>query len=690
MTHLLDVRNLVTRFDTETGTVYAVNGISYTLGQGESMAIVGESGSGKSVGVLSLMGLIPSPPGRVESGEVFFNGRDLLKLSKEQMRKARGKEIAMIFQDPMTSLNPVLNVGIQLTEALEEHQNMGRGEARQRAVEMLSLVGIPNAADRLKDFPHQFSGGQRQRIGIAMALACDPVLLIADEPTTALDVTIQAQITELVSRLQQELGMAIIWITHDLGVVAGLVEKVAVMYAGFIVEMAPVHDLYHRTSHPYTLGLLESLPSVTGTQDRLIPIKGQPPDLHREPTYCPFAPRCRFAVTQCWQENPPLIQAAPSHQSACWRWEEIRQAGGDEAVLATLETATEDEPVLAAAAAQEEKAEREVLVKVAGLKQYFPIKRGILRRTVGHVQAVDGVSFEVHQGETLGLVGESGCGKSTTGQAILQLLTPTAGRVFLRGQDLTELNSNQLRETRRHMQMIFQDPYASLNPRMTVGSIIGEALRIHNIGDKESRRERVEQLMALVGLNPNFINRYPHEFSGGQRQRIGIARALSTNPSFIVADEPISALDVSIQAQVVNLLDDLKAELGLTYLFIAHDLSMVRYISDRVAVMYLGRIVELGACDDVYDQPLHPYTRALLSAIPVPDPATESQRKRIVLEGDVPNPANPPPGCRFHTRCHFATEICTQQDPEYRNLGHESQPHWVACFHVEQVGANGK
>ena len=678
MTKLLEVKNLHTRFYTDEGTVHAVNGITYALEKGESLAIVGESGSGKSVGVLSIMGLIPDPPGKVEQGEVIFHGRNLLDLSRREVRDIRGREMAMVFQDPMTSLNPVLTIGRQLTEALERHLKMNRAAAEKRSVDLLSMVGIPNAADRITDYPHQFSGGQRQRIGIAMALLCDPSLLIADEPTTALDVTIQAQIMELVAELQQELGMAIIWITHDLGVVAGLVERVAVMYGGFIVEMAPVRDLYKKTAHPYTLGLLESIPSIEGTEEQLIPIPGLPPDLLQEPSHCPFAPRCRYAVEQCWQENPPLQEVSDGHSSACWRWQEIHAesiSGADRDRL-TIDSSTEQK--------ESSSEEQEILLEVNGLKKYFPVQEGLFRRETGAVQAVDGVTFKIRRGETLGLVGESGCGKSTTGQTILHLLEPTSGQVILEGQDLTALSREELRLARRNMQMIFQDPYASLNPRMTVGSIIGEALEIHGIGDRESRKFRVNELLQLVGLNPYFVNRYPHEFSGGQRQRIGIARALATNPAFIVADEPISALDVSIQAQVINLLEELKDKLGLTYLFIAHDLSMVRYISDRVAVMYLGRIVELSDRIEVFDRPLHPYTQALLSAIPVPDPDAESQRKRIILAGDVPNPANPPAACRFHTRCSYATEICRKEDPEFRNLGSDAKPHHVACHHAEQ------
>ena len=677
MTHLLEVRDLVTRFDTDDGTVHAVNGISYTLDAGESLAIVGESGSGKSVSVLSILRLIPSPPGRIESGEVRFGGRDLLTLSEHDICEVRGQEIAMVFQDPMTSLNPVLTVGTQVAEALTIHRRTRREDAWQHAAEMLSLVGIPNATERLQSYPHQFSGGQRQRIGIAMALICNPSLLIADEPTTALDVTIQAQITELVADLQRRLGMAIIWITHDLGVVAGLVERVAVMYAGRIVEMAPVRDLYVKTSHPYTLGLLESIPNLEGTAERLVPIKGAPPDLLVETPGCPFAPRCRFVVDRCREANPPLAPIRTSHLSACWEWETVRNEALRAArVKASARTITQDD--------DSPGKRSDILLEVLDLKKYFPVYRGALRRRVGAVKAVDGISFGIRRGETLGLVGESGCGKSTAGETILQLTEPTDGQVIFMGHDLTTLGDNRLRKMRRHMQMIFQDPFASLNPRHTVGTIIGMGLHAHRVGGSNERRERVAELMETVGLDPAFASRYPHEFSGGQRQRIGIARALATNPILVVADEPISALDVSIQAQVVNLLEDLKDELGLTYLFIAHDLSMVRHLSDRVAVMYLGRIVELGDRNEIFERPLHPYTRALQSAVPIPNPDTEARRQRIVLEGDVPNPADPPGKCRFHPRCMHATDVCRNEVPLIRDLGSKSQPHLVACHHAEQ------
>ena len=677
MTPRLEVHDLVTRFDTDDGTVRAVNGISYTLDAGESLAIVGESGSGKSVSVLSILRLIPSPPGRIERGEVRFGGRNLLELSEHEICQVRGREIAMVFQDPMTSLNPVLTVGLQVAEALTVHRRIRREDATRQAAEMLRLVGIPNATERLESYPHQFSGGQRQRIGIAMALICNPSLLIADEPTTALDVTIQAQITELVADLQRRLGMAIIWITHDLGVVAGLVERVAVMYAGRIVEMAPVRDLYVNTSHAYTLGLLKSIPALDGTEERLVPIKGSPPDLLVETPGCPFAPRCRFVIDRCRAENPPLERIAPSHFSACWRWEAVRS----EALQAVRIEATTG----TSARVDDSPGEPpDILLEVRDLKKHFPVYRGALRRRIGAVKAVDGISFDIRRGETLGLVGESGCGKSTAGETILRLMEPTDGRVVFMGHDLTTLRQNELRRMRRHMQMIFQDPFASLNPRHTVESVIGMGLDAHKVGGSNERHDRVAHLMEMVGLDPSFASRYPHEFSGGQRQRIGIARALATSPSFVVADEPISALDVSIQAQVVNLLEDLKDELGLTYLFIAHDLSMVRHLSDRVAVMYLGRIVELGHRNEIFQRPLHPYTRALQSAVPIPNPDTEAKRQRIVLEGDVPNPANPPGKCRFHPRCRHATTVCRNEVPLVRDLGSKAQPHWVACHHAEQ------
>ena len=669
---LLDMQGLSVAFGPEDRAVYAVNDVSFQLAEGESLAIVGESGSGKSVTMQTLMGLIRKPPGRITSGRALFRGRDLLAMPDSELRQIRGRDIAMIFQDPMSSLNPVLTIGLQLTEALREHQGLGENEAERQALDMLGLVGIANAAQRMQAFPHQFSGGQLQRIGIAMALVCKPSILIADEPTTALDVTIQAQIVELVARLQKQLGMAIIWISHDLSLVAGFVERVAVMYAGSIVETAPVEQLFAAPAHPYTIGLLNSIPSLTAANTRLVPIKGAPPNVTLAPTFCAFAPRCDHAEARCSAAKPALETVVPGHTAACWRWRELERA--PRAPAAPVERR-------AGAAASEEP-----LLKVSGLKVHFPIRRGVLRRQVGAVRAVDGVSFEVMRGETLALVGESGCGKSTTGRAVLGLERPNAGEILFEGRDYTEATGELLKERRRDMQMVFQNPYGSLNPRMTVGRIIGEGLRAQKIGNRAAREARVSELLALVGLRETMRDRYPFELSGGQRQRVGIARALAGSPKFIIADEPISALDVSIQAQIVNLLDDLKARLGLTYLFIGHDLSMIRYLSDRVAVMYLGRIVETGSTPAVFGAPLHPYTRALLSAIPVPDPKAGGTRRRIVLGGGVPDPSKPPSGCHFHPRCPKATEICARVDPEPRDFGSAvSGRHLVACHHAGEA-----
>ncbi|MER9296277.1 ABC transporter ATP-binding protein [Mesorhizobium sp. M0621] len=665
---VLSVQELSVEFGPKGSSVYAVNDVSFDLAEGESLAIVGESGSGKSVTVQTLMGLIRKPPGRVTSGRALFRGRDLLAISDSELRQIRGRDIAMIFQDPMSSLNPVLTIGLQLTEALREHQGLSQPQAERQALDMLALVGIANAPQRMRAFPHQFSGGQLQRIGIAMALVCKPSILIADEPTTALDVTIQAQIVELVARLQKQLGMAIIWISHDLSLVAGFVDRVAVMYAGSIVECAPVDELFSATTHPYTIGLLNSIPSLTAANTRLVPIKGAPPNVTLPPTFCAFAPRCDYAEARCREQKPPLEMVGAGHTTACWRWRQVeRLPRAPTAASGAAPAAPKQEPLLV----------------VSDLKVHFPIRRGVLRRQVGAVHAVDGVSFEVLRGETLALVGESGCGKSTTGRAVLGLERPSAGSVVFEGRDYAGATGEQLKQRRRDMQMVFQNPFGSLNPRMTVGRIIGEGLRAQKIGTRATRDTRVSELLALVGLREALRDRYPFELSGGQRQRVGIARALAANPKFIIADEPISALDVSIQAQIVNLLDDLKARLGLTYLFIGHDLSMIRYLSDRVAVMYLGRIVEIGTTAGVFGSPLHSYTRALLSAIPVPDPKAGGTHRRIVLGGAVPDPSKPPPGCHFHPRCPMASDICTRVTPEVRDFGSLiSGQHLVACHHA--------
>ena len=576
----------------------------------------------------------------------------------------------------MTSLNPAYTVGDQIMEALLRHRPMDRTQARARALEMLAQVRIPAPEQRLHEYPHQLSGGMRQRVMIAMALVCQPRLLIADEPTTALDVTIQAQILALMAQLQSDMGTAIVLITHDLGVVAEVADRVAVMYGGRVVETGTVREIFKRPRHPYTVGLLRSIPRLDGGSERLVPIVGQPPTPARLPSGCTFHPRCALGRERapCQQQEPPLqaVDGPPdaglqAHASACHFAAEV----------STLLAGTAP---AAAAAAAAPPSRGEPLLEVRGLQVYFPVRSGLLRRRTGWVRAVDGVDLTVHPGETVGLVGESGCGKTTTGRAIMGLIPKHGGSVRFDGRDITRLPREGMRQVRRHLQYIFQDPYSSLNPIKTAGEIVAEPLRIHGLYDEAGGARWVAQLFELVGLSPTMASRYPREFSGGQRQRIGIARALSLKPRMLILDEPVAALDVSIQAQVVNLLQDLQRELGLAYLFIAHDLSVVRHICDRVTVMYLGRVVEESDAATLYGQPVHPYTQSLMSAVPLPDPDARHQRRRIILEGDIPNPARPPSGCHFHPRCFKASELCHSQAPGYRAF--PGLPTHVACHHA--------
>lgn len=550
METILKVKDLQISFLTNDKEFEAVRGVSFEVRKGETLGIVGESGSGKSVTARSIMRLLPSPPSFMKNGSIEFLGESLETKTEKEMESIRGRDISMIFQDPMTSLNPTIRIGPQIAESLIKHQQLSKKEAKNQAVEILKLVGIKNSEERYNQYPHEFSGGMRQRVMIAIALACKPTLLIADEPTTALDVTIQAQILNLMKDMQQRFGTSIILITHDLGVVAGMCDRVAVMKNGEIVETGTTEEIFENPQHDYTKKLLNALPRL---------------DERKKP------------------KRPPL-----------------RSIG--------LENG-------------------KPLLEVKSLKQHFQLGKGNV------LKAVDDISFFIKPGETLGLVGESGSGKSTTGRSILRLHEPTDGDVLYQGMAINRLSKSELKTMRRHMQIIFQDPYSSLNPRLKVLDIIGQALDIHRLSkNTEERKQRVEELLEMVGLDSSHAMRYPHEFSGGQRQRIGIARALAVEPDFIVCDEPLSALDVSIQAQIVELLEDLQHRLGLTYLFIAHDLSMVKHISDRVAVMYAGKIVELAESEELYSNPQHPYTKSLLAAIPIPDPKVEAKKKRNLLE----------------------------------------------------------
>jgi oligopeptide/dipeptide ABC transporter ATP-binding protein len=651
VTPLLDVRDLAVSISTEDGVVRAVQGISYTLEKGKTLALVGESGSGKSVSALTLIGLTRFAKNIGVTGEVVFDGHDLVVASNEFMRGLRGNEISMIFQDPLTSLHPYFRIGDQLIEAIQAHQKVTNAQARRRAAEMLEAVGIAQAVTRLEAYPHEFSGGMRQRVMIAMALVNEPRLLIADEPTTALDVTVQAQILDLIKTLQAQFHMSLIMISHDLGVVADIADDVAVMYAGCFVEFADKQTLFSAPQHPYTWGLLRSIPRLdVPRSEPLVPIPGRPPSLIKQPTGCPFHPRCGYERPLHRQVVPEFraVVARSHHRVACHLAPEERRQ-----IWATL---SNEQPLAVSVQADGARAganSTPKLVEVHELVKHFPLGSGVIvQRSSGAVHAVDGVSFHVLEGEALGIVGESGCGKSTVARLLARLTEPTAGAIFYRGVDITSLDERAFKPLRREIQVIFQDPYSSLSPRKTVGSIIGEPFVIHDLEpDAAARKRRVQELMDKVGLNPEHYNRLPQQFSGGQRQRIAVARAIALQPRLIIADEPVSALDVSIQAQILNLLRELQRELGLTIVFISHDLSVVRRICDRVAVMYLGQLVEVGPTDEVFHQPSHPYTAALLSAVPVPNPELAANRRRLVLAGDVPSAVEPPPGCRFHTRC---------------------------------------
>jgi peptide/nickel transport system ATP-binding protein len=644
---VLSVRDLNVSFNTENGVVHAVRGVDFDLLPGKTLGIVGESGSGKSVTSLAVMGLLPTTADI--TGSVRLHGKELLGLSDKAMCAYRGNELSMVFQDPLSSLTPVYTVGTQIVEALTIHNpGMSKQAKEARAVELLAMVGIPSPKDRLKAFPHEFSGGMRQRVMIAIAIANNPRVLIADEPTTALDVTIQAQVLEVLHTAQEETGAAVVMITHDLGVVAGMADDIMVMYAGKPVETGVVEDIYYNPRMPYTMGLLGAVPRVdVAEKSSLVPIEGIPPNLIHTPTGCSFAPRCPLASEACLDGEPALAPVTGSslHRAACIKSGSL---GGDVDVHDVFSAP----PVPVSTFDSIPRGERTTVLQLRDVRKHFPLTKGaLLKRTIGTVKAVDGLSFDIREGECFSIVGESGSGKTTTLLEIMEFHKDQDGEVVIGGLSNKQAADARTKSAmRRELQMVFQDPTGALDPRFTVYEVLAEPLQ--NAGmDRQAIKKRIMELMKLVGLQPDHVNRFPNQFSGGQRQRIGIARALAVNPKLVVLDEPVSALDVSVQAGVINLLDKLRAELGLSYLLVAHDLSVVRHISNRVAVMYLGKIVEIGEVDRVFDNPRHPYTRALLSAIPVPDPRVERTRERIILQGDLPSPLDAPKGCNFATRC---------------------------------------
>ena len=675
---LLDIRDLHTDIEIRSGVVHALSGVDLHVNAGETLGIVGESGSGKTMTALSLMGLLPQG-GSVSSGQIILDGQDLTKLALKEKRKLRGTKVGMIFQDPLTSLNPTMKIGLQVCEPLRVHEKLSKKEALERAVEILKRVGMPRPEVVINNYPHQLSGGMRQRVMIAMALVCKPRILIADEPTTALDVTTQMQILDLIDELRDEYQMGVILITHDLGVVAGHTDRVAVMYAGRIVETAPTKTLFTEPKHRYTSSLMAALPEralAAGT--KLFSIPGAPPSLTNLPVGCRFASRCLWAGAECVDRYPDL-SGEGFHTYSCFH--PVQE--GDESP-AELQAKLEGSAPVDEAVAEpgtpvvygEVDDTVEVLLDVKeASREYASSGSGFLKRDKGVVSAVDRVSITLKKGETYGLVGESGCGKSTMGRLIAGLEPPSGGAIELGGRDLATLKGRDAVRIHRDVQMMFQDSYAAMDPRMRIDQILAEPMSIQKTGNTRQIAERIMEIIEQVGLTEEILDRYPHEFSGGQLQRIGFARSLTLAPDLIVADEPVSALDVSVQAQVLNLMKDLQAELGLSYLFISHDLAVVQYMADRIGVMYLGRIVEEGPAKEVVENPKHPYTKALIDSIPVPDPEFSHDDQAIKLTGEPPSAVNPPKGCRFRPRCPFAGEECKMQPL----LTEET--HRVACHH---------
>ena len=684
---LLRVEGLSAAYRVSGPELPVLRDITFSVNPGEIVGIVGESGCGKSTLSLALLRLLP-PNGRITSGSVILGGRDLQRLSSEEMRQARGRDIAMIFQDPVTSLNPTFTIGSQMVDAQRAHlrgTERRASEFQEIASETLTQVGIPDAANRLHDYPHQFSGGQRQRIMIATALLLEPGLLIADEPTSSLDVTLEAQILELLRQLRQDRGTAILLVTHDLGVVAETCDRVIVMYAGRIVEEADVSTLFREPKHPYTRALLAAMPVRGQRVGRLEIIPGQVPNPAAMPAGCSFADRCRFRAAICREEEPELLTRdggrvrCHMYSSAGQAWQPDRGpavAEDNHAVRAVgpigSQTSGEAQP-------------GSPILAVRDLKVYFSGVTGARGLAGGRtaVQAVDGVSLEIRHGEVLGLVGESGSGKTTLGETLLRLTPATSGEVAFDGRDVLAMGRRDLRQFRRRAQMIFQDPYSSLSPRRRVADLVTEPYKIMRI--PRSDQYPVDQLLGMVGLSSRLAGHYPNQLSGGQARRVGIARALALHPQFIVADEPTSGLDVSVSATVLNLMKDLGDRLGLTYLIITHTLHLVAYMADRIAVMYLGQIIEIGGTQQILEQAAHPYTRALLRLAPQPDPDRQRAGHRLLIAGEIPSPMNPPSGCRFHTRCPYVERLCIETAPPLEEV---APGHQAACHFWERIHRN--
>jgi peptide/nickel transport system ATP-binding protein len=688
MESILRVEDLQISYQTRFGTLPAIRNVSFDVKEKEIVGIVGESGCGKSTVAASVLRLLP-PNGRITGGHIWYKGKDLANATEEQMRGFRGLESSMIFQDPMTSLNPVFSIESQMVDALAAHNKQLSGmEVRQKAIQMLERVGIPDAAERIKCYPHEYSGGMRQRVMIAIALLANPSFMVADEPTSALDVTLEAQILDLIRGLREEFGTGILYISHDLGIMAQLCDRIIIMYAGNIVESGDVYEIFDNPKHPYTRALLNSHPSRKSNRTHLTTIPGQVPSLRELPPGCKFGPRCHMALSVCASTDPLFVQAGASivlchiydpQYSQNWIGLPFDKSYNGMDPANELQR-TDIAPQVA------QQGEGQFILKIRGLKVHFQDRVGFLSQNKGKkrgvLRAVDGIDLEIQRGETLGLVGESGSGKTTLGRTILRLENSTSGQTIILGEDISHLPEVKVRPLRARMQMIFQDPSSSLSPRLKVSTILSEPFRIHRV--PFDSKEKVKDLLNMVGLSPEQADKYPHELSGGQARRVGIARALALNPEFLVADEPTAGLDVSVAASILNLLKDLREQLNLTYLIITHNLNVISFIADRVGVMYLGKLVELGATDDIFDHPKHPYTEALISAISVPDLRLRKlQNQRIILKGEIPSPRNPPSGCHFHPRCRYAEEKCSREAPNFELKDGSDQ--WVACHFPEKV-----